>query len=429
MLEPSVTPFWRRGLWGNRDFMKLWFGETVSLFGSQVTALALPLTAIYTLKAGPAQMGWLQAAQQVPFFLLALFAGVWVDRVRRRPAIIGTNLGQGIVLAIVPVLAWLGRLRLWHLYAVAFVMGVLDVLFQLAYQAYMPSLVGREAILEGNSKMQLSSSAASVAGPSVAGPLVELVTAPLAIALDAASFFVAATAEVLIRRPEAAPARGPERPALWSSIGEGLRVALSDRYLRAMLGEAATYNLFGTAVGTLTTLFATRQLGLRPAALGAALAVGSVTWIIGSLVAAPLTRRLGYGRTLCVAYVAACAAPLVIPVAGGPAPVAGTVLAVSFLFSGIGLSLSNIQVVSLRQAIIPRHLFARVNASYRFFAMGATPVGALLGGFLGQAIGLRAAIAVCAAGTLLALPWVVASPIPALKALPAEAVDVDVSSP
>ncbi len=425
MTEPSVSPFWRRGLWGNRDFMKLWFGETVSLFGSQVTALALPLTAIYTLNAGPAQMGWLQAAQQAPFFLLALFAGVWVDRVKRRPALIGTNLGQGTVLAVIPVLAWLGRLRLWHLYAVAFLMGILDVLFQLAYQAYMPSLVGREEILEGNSKMQLSSSAASVAGPSVAGPLVELITAPVAVAIDAASFFVAATAEALIRKPETAPAKEASRPALWSSIGEGLRVALGDRYLRAMLGEAATYNLFGTAVGTLTALFATRQLGLRPAVLGAAMAVGSVTWIIGSLLAAPLTKRLGYGRTLFAAYVAACAAPLVIPLAGGPVPVAASVLAVSFLFSGIGLSLSNIQVVSLRQAIIPRHLFARVNASYRFFAMGAAPVGALLGGFLGQAIGLRAAIAVCAAGTLLALPWVVASPIPALRVLPAGQDDIE----
>ena len=416
---PATASFGRRGLWGNRDFLKLWLGETISLFGSQVTVLALPLTAIVTLGAGPAQMGWLQFAQQAPFFILTLLAGVWIDRVRRRPIIVGANLGQGLILALIPAIAWLGRLRLWHLYVVAFVVGVLDVLFQLAYQAYLPSLVGQEELLEGNSKLQFSSSAAALAGPGLAGLLVETATAPVAIALDACTFLVAATGEALIRKPEPPTAGEGPRPAIWTSIGEGLKMAVADPCLRAMLGEAATYNFFGTAVSTLTVLFATRELGFRPATLGATMAVGSVTWMAGSLLAGPLTKKWGYGRTLLVAYVTACAAPLLMPLATGPAPIAAVILTASFALSGIGLSLSNIQVVSLRQALIPRHLFARVNAGYRFFTMGAAPVGALLGGFLGQAVGLRAAVAVCAAGTLLALPWVVSSPIPALRALPA----------
>lgn len=411
-----------RSLWANRDFLALWLGETVSAFGSQITGLALPLTAVLALDATPADMGRLGAAQFAPFLLLTLLAGVWVDRVPKRPVLVAANLGRAALLALVPLAALSGRLTMPLLYAVTFAAGVLQVAFDLAYQSFVPALVDRRQLVEANGRLQLSNSLSQVAGPGLAGVLVELLTAPVAIALDALSFLVAGLGALTIRvRGEAAgrPA-GPGGPRLWAQVREGMGDVLRDPYLRAMLLEAATFNVWQTAVSTLVVLYASRELGLRPAALGTILGAGSAGAVLGALAAHRLARVWGLGRALLGAYGLACAAPAFIPLAGGTAPVAAALLGLWSVCANLGVTVSNVYVVSLRQARIPAERFGRVNAAYRFFITGAVPAGALLAGWLGERIGLRATLAVAAAGTLSALPWVVFSPLPALRDLPAD---------
>lgn len=409
------------GVWRNQDFLKLWAGETVSLFGSQVTTLALPLTAVQSFAATPAQMGILSAARFLPFLLLTLVAGVWVDVYRRRPILVGANLGRAFVLALVPLGAVMGWLRMWHLYAVAFGVGALTVLFDLAYQSYVPSLVEREELVEANSKLQTSASAAEVGGPALGGLLVEWLSAPVAVAADALSFLVSAVLLGAIGRPEPRMDAPAQRVPLFRQIGEGLRITFSNPYLRSLAGEAATYNFFETAILALFTLYATRELGLSPAQLGTVMGTGAVGALLGALVAERAARVLGLGRAILASMALACVAPLLIPLVRGPLPVVIALLVAAFFVNGIGLAMSNVHVVSLRQAVTAPHLLGRMNASYRFFVYGAIPLGSLFGGLLGEHLGVRSALLVGAGGLCAALLWVVSSPVPRLRRLPEQA--------
>lgn len=366
-----------RGLWRNPDFLRLWAGETVSLVGSQITTLALPLAAVLTLQATPVQVGLLSAARFAPFLLLTLFVGVWVDRHKRRPILIAANLGRAVVLGLVPLLALTGSLRLAHLYIVAFLSGGLTVLFDLAYQSYLPTLIPREQLVEGNSKLQSSASAAVVGGPGLAGLLISAFTPPLALLLDAVSFLVSVLTLVAIRHTEPAPASPQVQQGWWPQIRKGLGVTFGNPYLRAIASEATTYNLFGTWVETLYVLYAVRELGLGPAALGTTLALGSVGSLLGSLFAGRWAERLGVGRAIVGAMVLACLSPLLLLAAGTWRSVAVPMLVLSFFLGGIGLAVSNVTVVSLRQAIIPKHFLGRINASYRFFIYAGIPIGGL----------------------------------------------------
>jgi MFS family permease len=237
-------------LWRHPDFLRFWTGETLSLFGSQVTVLALPLTAVLTLRATPVQMGVLDAALFAPFLVVTLFAGVWVDRVRRRPILIATNLCQAVVPASIPLFTSLRILQMGVLYAAGFLLGSLRVPFQLAYQAYLPALVDSEEVLEGNSKLQMSASAAQVAGPGLAGVIVQALGAPIALLVDAASFLISAVGVASIRRPEHKPESHPHERGLSRAIGEGMRLMLGDAYLRALAGDLAT----GITSGALETI-------------------------------------------------------------------------------------------------------------------------------------------------------------------------------
>ncbi len=410
----------QRRLWRNGDFLKLWGGQSVSLVGSQVTLLALPLTAILTLQATPLQLGILSAAEFAPYLLVTLFAGVWVDRSRRRPVLIGADVGRAALLALIPLGATLGLLRIEALYVIAFAFGVLTVLFDLAYQSYLPSLVSSDQLLNANGKLQVSGSVAQIGGPGLAGILISAVSAPLAILTDSASFVVSALGLLMIRARESSPPR--ERGQLrgiWRRIGAGLALLLRDPHLRPMAAEAATSNLFGTAIGTLLILYAVRDLGLSPALYGGIIALGSFGALFGALLAHWCSRRLRLGRALMAAYTLVCASPLLVPLAAGSMTVSILVLASFELLSGIGLTMSNIYVITLRQTIVPAELFGRVNASYRFLVSGAVPVGALLAGALGNTLGVRPTLAVCACGMLLALPWAYFSPLRRLRELPA----------
>ena len=405
------------GLGRNRDFLKLWAGQSVSLFGSQVTRLALPLAAVLTLHAGAAQMGLLGAALLTPYLVFGLFAGVLVDRLRRRPILIAADVGRAALLAVIPVLAISGRLRIEHLYAIGFLFGTLEVFFEVAYQSFVPRIVERDQLTQANSRLQLSDSAAQVAGPGLAGALVQLLTAPVAIIVDAASFVVSAITLVLIRTSEAPPT-SDHRPGAWAELREGLVLVVGQPWLRAIAGCTATLNFFANLLMTVYILYATSSLGLPPALIGAIFAVGGVSTIFGTMLAGPVARRLGIGRALLGASLVIGIAGLLIPIAAGPGPVAIALLIGTQVLWGLSRPVFDINQLSLRQAITTDRFQGRVNATMLFIVWGVIPFGSLLGGALGSTIGLRATIAVGAGGMLLAVLWMVFSPIRHLRTLP-----------
>ncbi len=277
------------------DFLKLWSGETVSLFGSQFTVLALPLTAVLTLHATPSQIGFLGAVRYAPFILVTVFAGVWVDT-HRRPILICSNLGRAILLVLVPLAASLHILRIEYMYIVAFFVGLLQVFFDLAYRAFLPSLVTREYLVEANSKLQPSASAAEIGGPGLGGLAVQLFTAPFAFLVDATSFLVSTASLVFIRQSEPIPSSSNGRQKFWPLLSEGMRITFTNPTLRAIGLEAATYNPFGTLILTLFVVYAIRELLITATILGLILEIGSVGALLGSLFAQTIQRRFGLVR-------------------------------------------------------------------------------------------------------------------------------------
>jgi len=405
----------RTDLWRRPDFLKLWAGQTVSLLESQVSLLALPLTAILTLKASATQMGVLQAVEYLPWLLVTLFAGVWIDRVRRRPILIGADLGRALVLATIPVAGFLHVLRINDLYVVAFLVGLCTVFFSVAYNAFLPSLVPREQLIEGNGKLSTSQSLAAIAGPSLGGVLIQLVTAPLAITVDAASFVVSVLSLALIRTPETASVPPIQRHSVWRDIGDGLRLVRDTPLQRAVVGSAATFNLCLSIANAVYLLYVTRTLHVAPGVLGVIYAAGGPGGLLGALATARLTRRCGVGATILGAIILLSAAQLVAPLAGGsPVVVASLLIVAGFVGGGAGVAY-DIGTVSVQQAITPEHLRGRMNASTRFILVGIVPVGFLVGGALGQAIGLRPTLLVGSVGTALAILWVVFSPLRTLR--------------
>lgn len=405
----------RQGLWNNADFLRFWAGETVSLFGSQITALALPLTAAMTFKADPLQMGLLNASQFAPNLFFTLLAGVWVDRVRRRPLMILANVSRAVLLGLIPLGWGLDALRMQHLYVIAFMTGVFTVLFDLAYQAHIPSLVDREDLTDANSQLQISASAAQVSGPGLAGVLIAAVTAPMAILLDAASFLVSAFALASLRRPEPRPMEPSEHRSLLRDMAAGMRIVFSNPYLRAMALEAATFNMCNQITWAVLVLYMTRELQISPSLMGIILSAASVGTLLGSFAAGHVGRRFGTGPTIAGSMLLACGSPLLIPLAGGSHFTAVPLLVLAFFLGGAGVVISNVHIVSLRQAITPQHLLGRMTAGYRFTVISAAPIGSLLGGVLGSAIGLRPTLVVGAVGTFLAIGWVLFSPVPKLR--------------
>ncbi len=418
----SEIPRGRTGvLWRNRDFMSFWTGQSASLFGTQVTKLALPLTAILTLGAGAGQLGLLRTAEFLPFLLLSLPAGIWVDRRRRRPLMIAADLARLALLALVPLLAFPHLLHIWHLYGVALLVGVFTVLFDLSYLSYVPGLVRREHLVEANSKLMTSTSVAEIGGPGLGGLLVQALTAPAALLVDAASYLASALCVARIDSPEPAPPP-PERPApLRHEVADGLRLVFANPYLRAIAGEGFTFNFFLQFVETLFVLYAVRQLGFSPGLVGAVIGLGSVGGLVGSVAAAHLAARMRFGPAIVLGVVVACSGPVLLPLAARPLPAVVVLAVAAWVLIGFGSGLCNVLAVSLRQTVTPDGSLGRMNASMRLALYGAIPLGALAAGFLGGAIGLRPTLFVAGAGFFLALLPVVLSPIPRLAELPAAA--------
>lgn len=398
-------------LWRHPDFLKLWAGQTISQFGSQITLLALPLTAALALHASAFQMGLLRVAEYVPYVLVGLVIGAVIDRRRRRPLLIGADIGRALLLGAVSLAATLGLLHLGLLYAAAFLIGLLSLSFDVAYQSFLPSVIARDRLVEGNSKLQGSESAAQIAGPGLAGVLVQLVAAAPALGIDALSFLLSVFSLLLIRAPEAIPPRRPGGSSIRGEIVEGLRVALGDPRLRAIAGCGGTWALFDGVLYTVLVLYVLRELALGPVVLGFIYASAGVGTFLGAVIAGRVAQRVGQGRAIVASATVSSFGTLVIPFASGPAVLAIALLLLAQFLMGLGVMVYAINQVSLRQTITPDHLLGRMNASIRFVGWVATPLGALMGGVLGELVGLHTTLVVAALGGVLGFLWVWFSPL------------------
>lgn len=407
-------------LWRDREFLKVWTGSTISALGSRVSDLAIPLTAVLVLGAGAAEMGLLRAAENAPFIVLGLLAGVIVDRFRRRPILIASDLGAALLLVSIPAAAVLGVLRIEQLYVVGFLVGGLGVVAAVADQSLLPTLVGRARLVEGNAKFRMSGSVTDVVGPSLGGFLVQLFTAPVAIVVDAVSFLVSATFLGLARVGEAAPRPREQRAGIVREVGEGLGLVMGDRVIRTIMLTGATHNLFSNGMlVALYVLYATRELGLSPAALGIVFAAGGPGAILGSVLAGRAARAFGMGATLGLMQLLTGMARLMVPLAAGVFAI--PVLMLGEFILGFARAVFNVNQLSLRQAATPDHLQGRMNASIRFLMWWITPIGALVGGVLGEAIGLWPTLLIAALGTVLASLWLLPSWLRTVREEPARA--------
>ena len=410
---------WRRpgGLWLHRDFRNLWAAETISVFGTQISQLALPLVAVITLEASAFQVALLGVIQFAPFILISLPAGVWVDRMRRKPILVTADVGRGLLLASIPVAYWLDALTIWQLYVVGFFVGILTVFFDVSYQSYLPSLVKRDALVEGNSKLEISRSAAQLSGPGLAGLFVEAFKAPGAVLLDAISFFLSAVFLFRIKAEESAPTKAERQagPGMKEEVKEGLRWVFGNRYLRWIAASTATFNFFGNIVFAVYLVFAVRELELRPGVIGVVFAVSNIGYLVGALLANRLSRRFGVGPAI---IIGASGSISLLLLAAAPTSNPIPFLIAAQAISGMGIPIYNITQVSFRQAITPERLQGRMNSVMRFIVWGVMPLGALLGGALASWFGLRFAIWVGAIGMSLAVLPVLLSPVRTLREMP-----------
>ena len=409
-----------RSLFRHRDFLKLWSAETISQFGTQVTLLALPIIAATTLNVTPFEFGMLATVEFLPFILLSLPAGVWVDRLRRRPILIAGDLVRAAALISIPVAFALDALTIWQLYVVGFINGCATVFFDVAYQSYLPSLVDRDQIVDGNAKLQTSMSGAQITGPGVAGLMIGTFTAPFAILIDALSFVVSALFLFAIRRHETAPEpqlnEQGERPSMRSEIVEGLRYVGRQRFLRSIAATTGLSNFFSNVVYSILILYLVRELLFTPEVLGLAFSIGAVGFLLGALSANRVASRFGIGPTIVGS--ALMFGPSALLVAIAPADIAVPFVAASVFLGGLGGAIYNINQVSLRQAITPERMQGRMNATMRFIVWGTIPIGATIGGFLGGVIGLHETIWIGAiGGTFVFLP-VLFSPVRSLERIP-----------
>jgi hypothetical protein len=398
LVTPRGNPIRR-----NPDFTKLWAGQTISLLGSAITMLALPSVAILTLGAKPFQVGLLQAAQFLAFPILALPAGVWVDRWQRRIVMIVADIGRALALGSIP-LAWaLHALTLAQLYAVALIVGVLTVFFDVAYQAYLPALVERDDLVDGNAKLAISQSASELAGSGLAGILIQALGAPLSVLADAVSFVASVLGLAAIRKRETKSASPTEPRAFLRELKDGSSVVFANPYLRSIAACTATANLASGMLAAVFLIFAYHQLKLAPALVGGVLAFGNLG-VAGAFLAAPIAQRFGLGRTLSHTTLLSGIGMLVTVAAAFWLPV--VMLLASQLMMSFALPIYNVNQVSLRQAITPDALQGRMNATMRAVVWGTLPIGSVLGGALGNVIGIVPTIAVAGGVAVLSVLWI-----------------------
>ena len=383
-----------KSLWHNPDFLKFWSGEALSLFGAQVTNLALPLAAVLVFDATAGQVGLLRFLQLVPYLFLALLFGVWVDRHRRRPIMLLANAVRMVLIALVAVLAHLDLLSIGGLLAIACLIGVFSVLFDVSWMSFVPTLVkDPDQYVEANQKMGVTQSTTDVAGPGVAGVLIGWVGPATALVVDALSYLASLLSLLLIRTPEPEPPPAADRQ-LRRELVEGVRWVFGHPVLRPLAVFAPFTNFSLTCVSTLFLLYAVRVEGLTAAEVGLVLSVASVGALVGALVAPAVLRRHPVGPAYGAALTAIYAGPLLLPLAAGPRPVVLGLFMLSLLLSYTGSGLSNVIQLTLRQTCTPASLMGRMSAAFRTLLFGGGALGGLAAGLAGGGLGLRAGLLV-----------------------------------
>jgi len=377
-----------QGLWRNPEFMKLWTSLTITSFGAQVTNLALPLTAAVLLQATPWQMGVLVALETLPFALVSLHAGVLIDRVRKLPIVIAAAIGRGLALLAIPIAAYFGALSIEILFMVGFLCGIQNVVGGAAYQVLLARMAGRSRLVEANAKVALGETSAALVGPGLAGGLIQLVTAPFAILIEALTFVVSGLMLRRIHVPGDVPDPGP-RPSVTAEIHEGLKLVWNNRTLLALAWLAGLWQILHHMQVAVLILFATRELGLSAGAIGLTYAFGGLGCVLASAFAQRLSARFGIGPVIVHGLALTALGWQAFGLVSGPVWLATLLLGCAMLMFDFGAVLYGINYLALRQAITPDRLMGRMTATMRFLTVAAAPLGSLAGGALATAIGLR----------------------------------------
>ena len=410
----------RGALWRDPDFLKLWIGQTASSIGAAITSLALPTAAILGLHAGPLQVGLLVAFQRLPFLFLTLLAGAWLDRVRRRPVMIASDIARGMVLAVVPAMAFMSLLSMPELYIAALVLGVFTVFFDIGVLSFLPGLIGREQLTEGYQKLDTSFSIANLVGPGIGGLLIQAVTAPIALLANSVTYLISAAMLVFIRRPEpdlSRPDSDGSVRRMVDEIAEGWRWVFGHKVLRSEL-LGMTSALFGLVMAQpLVLVFAYRSLHFSPALMGAIFTVEGISGLIGLWASTTVVRVLALGRTMWVTQVVVATAVLALPLARFGQPV--LLVSAALIVMGIASTIQDVNQVTLRQSLTPDRLQGRMNAIFRLFYWGSMPVASFLGGVFGDRLGASTGITI--AGSI-ALAAAVGMGFSALGRLPQKSV-------
>jgi MFS family permease len=411
------------GLWRNPEFVKLWASLTVTSYGAQITNLALPLTAALLLQATPWQMGVLVALETLPFALVSLHAGVLIDRVRKLPIVIAADIGRGAALLAIPAAAYMGGLSIEILYVVGFLCGVQNVVGGAAYQVLLAQMAGRRRLVEANAKVALGETSAALVGPGLAGGLIQLVTAPFAVALGSLTFFGSALLLRRIHIPYDVPDPGP-RPTVTSEIHEGLKLVWNNRTLLALAWLSGLWQILHHMQVAVLILFATRELGLSAGAIGLTYVFGGLGCVLASAFAQRLSARLGVGPVIVHGLALTALGWQAFGLVSGPVWLATIALGCAMLVFDFGAVLYGINYLSLRQAITPDRLLGRMTATMRFLTVAAAPLGSLAGGALATAIGLRPTLlTIGALGLLLVAGAIVWSPVRRHREMPMAASD------
>jgi MFS family permease len=413
-MRDSGPSIWRTGA-----FVRLWAASTISYFGSFITRTALPFAAIYVLGAGPLEISGIRSAEMIGWLVFGLVAGAWVDRLRRRPIMIVADLGRAVLLGSIPVAAIMGVLGLPQLILVAFLAAILSTFFDTASIAYLPTVIEKGRLIVANSALTASSSVAEFTGFGVSGFLIQLLSAPIAIAFDAASFLVSAVLLASIRRPEPPRPAVVDREPILDEVRAGWRVVMGSPILRALAAAHSANHVLWGVFGTTYLLFATQDLGLGPAAIGLITALGGAGSFVGAAVAGRLADRLGLGRSMILGLAGLTIGGALIPLA----PSGAVLLGATFLVAQqvIGDSAGTVYGVletSLTQSIVDGRVLGRVNGTVEMFTTLLALVGAILGGILAEVFGLRAALAVGVLGGATAVLFIWFSPIRAMRTPP-----------
>jgi MFS family permease len=399
------------GLWRHPDFLRLWTGQTISVFGSLTTRLALPFTAVVYLDASAFQVALVTSSDVLAGICFALFAGVWVDRLRRRPIMIAADLGRAAIIGSVPLAAVFGELRIEQLYAVAFLAGILTTFFDVAYQSYLPTLIDSGQLVDGNSKLAASASVAEFGSFSLAGWLVQLITAPGAMGVDAASFLFSAASLRAIRAPEPPPPPVADRASVRHEVMEGVRVLWRDPRLRAIAGSRVAFASASGMVGSVFVLFVTRDLGFSPGVQGVIYGVGGITSFGGAAAADWCRRRFGAGGAMMGGLILGGCGVLLIVGAPNITALVAVILVAQQIISDPGWTVYEINAISLRQAIAPESVLGRVTAAERFGGLVAMLIASLVAGVVASLVGVRPVLVLGACCTFVGVLIIFASPV------------------